>query len=78
MTALSQSQFWKTVVSGIIIITGLAGGIIGWGMQLNNACVVHSVKSVEHERRIVKLETIIEGIDKKLDIVVQQTTPRGN
>lgn len=76
-TGMSQGMFWKTVVSGIVVIAGLAGGVVGWGMKLNNACVIQEVKTVDHERRIMKLEAVVESVDKKLDIVIQQTQPRG-
>jgi len=66
---LKTAAFWKTIVTGIVVIMGLAGGVFAWGLHVNAVIEVNKSDILHSEKRIDRLEKTVNG---KLDAILAE------
>lgn len=63
---MKTAAFWKTVVTGIVIIVGLTSGVVGWGFHVHSTVAVNKSAIVRIEKTMNgKLDAILVEVRKK-------------
>jgi len=57
---LSQKNFYKSLISGIILCLGLLGGSLVWAINDASCTANQSALISEHDKKICKIENKIE------------------
>lgn len=74
--SVTWAAFWRAVVYGIVFLIGLSGGAIAWAFNVSQTGAIREVKITDHERRILVIESKLDGMDGKLDQLLERSGPK--
>lgn len=70
---LSTSAFWRSIVAGIMVVVGMATGVIAWAIHVDSQMAVHESEIRHNKISIDKMEKAING---KLDRILANQEKR--
>ena len=64
---VEQAAYWRSVVTGMLVLAGMSAGMIGWVMRVEARAAVARVKIEQLEVQTNEISMIASDLNKVLD-----------
>lgn len=69
---LKITSYYKSIVSGVIILLGILSGSVAFALATTSQSSKQEVQLQNIDRRVIELEKKFDGIDTKLDKIYSE------